>query len=123
METNSYHEATKRLFWSQRPKGHLRCISWPLGGREVPTRWFATDAGVLLEAKPRAAPVETTRTPRVRVVATTGGGGFGKQRLLFATKCTSYDALTKSHVLTPSGNAQVEAPSWQRLHRCPMRWP
>ena len=30
------------------------------------------------------APVETTRTPRVRVVATSGGGGFGKQQLLFA---------------------------------------
>ena len=39
--------------------------------------------GVLLEAKP-VAPVETTRTPRVRVVATSGGGGFGKQRMLFA---------------------------------------
>ena len=45
--------------------------------------WFETDAGVLLEAKP-VAPVGTTRTPRVRVVATSGGGGFGKQRLLFA---------------------------------------
>ena len=39
--------------------------------------------GVLLEAKP-VAPVETTRTPRVRVVATSGGGGFGKQQMLFA---------------------------------------
>ena len=53
---------------------------WGKGGA---TRWFETDAGVLLEAKP-VAPVETTRTPRVRVVATSGGGGFGKQRLLFA---------------------------------------
>ena len=53
---------------------------WGKGGA---TWWFETDAGVLLEAKP-VAPVETTRTPRVRVVATSGGGGFGKQRLLFA---------------------------------------
>ena len=54
--------------------------TWGKGGA---TWWFETDAGVLLEAKP-VAPVETTRTPRVRVVATSGGGGFGKQRLLFA---------------------------------------
>ena len=63
---------------------------WGKGGA---TRWFETDAGVLLEAKP-VAPVETTRTPRVRVVATSGGGGFGKQRLLFA-RC-AYDAFPLS---------------------------
>ena len=65
------------------PKGALALhlpAPWGKGGA---TRWFETDAGVLLEAKP-VAPVETTRTPRVRVVATSGGGGFGKQRLLFA---------------------------------------
>ena len=53
---------------------------WGKGGA---TRWFETDMGVLLEAKP-VAPVETTRTPRVRVVATSGGGGFGKQQMLSA---------------------------------------
>ena len=52
-------------------------------GKGGATRWFETDAGVLLEAKP-VAPVETTRTPRLRVVATSGGEGFGEQRLLFA---------------------------------------
>ena len=65
------------------PKGALARhlpAPWGKGGA---TRWFETDAGVLLEATP-VAPVETTRTPRVRVVATSGGGGFGKQRLLFA---------------------------------------
>ena len=51
------------------------------------TRWFETDAGVLLEAKP-VAPVETTRTPRVRVVATSGGGEFGKQRLMLFLSST-----------------------------------
>ena len=30
-----HHPGWRRLFWSQRPKGHLRCISWPLGEREV----------------------------------------------------------------------------------------
>ena len=66
------------------PKGALALhlpAPWGKGGA---TRWFKTDMGVLLEAKPVAPPVETTRTPRVRVVATSGGGGFGKQRLLFA---------------------------------------
>ena len=67
------------------PKGALALhlpAPWGKGGA---TRWFETDAGVLLEAKPvPVAPVETTRTPRVRVVATSGEGGFGKQRLLFA---------------------------------------
>ena len=67
------------------PKGALALhlpAPWGKGGA---TRWFETDAGVLLEAKPvPVAPVETTRTPRVRVVATSGGGGFGKQRMLFA---------------------------------------
>ena len=77
-----HHPGWRRLFWSQRPKGHLHCISWPLGEREV-RHGVGTDTGVLLEAKP-VAPVETTRTPRVRVVATSGGGGFGKQRMLFA---------------------------------------
>ena len=65
------------------PKGALALhlpAPWGKGGA---TRWFETDTGVLLEAKP-VAPVETTRTPRVRVVATSGEGGFGKQRLLFA---------------------------------------
>ena len=65
------------------PKGALALhlpAPWGKGGA---TRWFETDAGVLLEAKP-VAPVETTRTPRVRVVATSGGEGFGKQQLLFA---------------------------------------
>ena len=67
------------------PKGALALhlpAPWGKGGA---TRWFETDMGVLLEAKP-VAPVETTRTPRVRVVTTSGGGGFGKQRLLFATR-------------------------------------
>ena len=57
------------------PKGALALhlpAPWGKGGA---TRWFETDMGVLLEAKP-VAPVETTRTPRVRVVATSGGGGF-----------------------------------------------
>ena len=30
-----HHPGWQRLFWSQRPKGHLRCISRPLGEREV----------------------------------------------------------------------------------------
>ena len=78
-----HHPGWRRLFWSQRPKGALALhlpAPWGKGGA---TRWFETDMGVLLEAKP-VAPVETTRTPRVRVVTTSGGGGFGKQRLLFA---------------------------------------
>ena len=65
------------------PKGALALhlpAPWGKGGA---TWWFETDAGVLLEAKP-VAPVETTRTPRVRVVATSGGEGFDKQQLLFA---------------------------------------
>ena len=57
------------------PKGalalHLLAPSWGKGGA---TWWFETDAGVLLEAKP-VAPVETTRTPRVRVVATSAVEG------------------------------------------------
>ena len=65
------------------PKGALALHLLAPWGKGGATRWFETDAGVLLEAKP-VAPVETTRTPRVRVVATSGGGGFGKQRLLFA---------------------------------------
>ena len=65
------------------PKGALALHLLAPWGKGGATWWFETDAGVLLEAKP-VAPVETTRTPRVRVVATSGGGGFGKQRLLFA---------------------------------------
>ena len=65
------------------PKGALALHLPDPWGKGGATRWFETDAGVLLEAKP-VAPVGTTRTPRVRVVATSGGGGFGKQRLLFA---------------------------------------
>ena len=57
-------------------RGTCAASPGPLGKGSA-TRWFETDAGVLLEAKP-VAPVETTRTPRVRVVATSGGGGFGK---------------------------------------------
>ena len=30
-----HHPGWQRLLWSQRPKGHLRCISRPLGEREV----------------------------------------------------------------------------------------
>ena len=59
------------------PKGALALhlpAPWGKGGA---TRWFETDTGVLLEAKP-VAPVETTRTPRVRVVATSGGEGLVK---------------------------------------------
>ena len=77
------------------PKGALARhlpAPWGKGGA---TRWFETDMGVLLEAKP-VAPVETTRTPRVRVVATSGGGGFGKQQLLFANLPASYDAFPLS---------------------------
>ena len=65
------------------PKGALALHLLAPWGKGGATWWFETDAGVLLEAKP-VAPVETTRTPRVRVVATSGGGGFGKQQLLFA---------------------------------------
>ena len=65
------------------PKGALALHIPAPWGKGCATRWFETDAGVLLEAKP-VAPVETTCTPRVRVVATSGGEGFGKQRLLFA---------------------------------------
>ena len=65
------------------PKGALALHLLAPWGKGGATRWFETDAGVLLEAKP-VAPVETTRTPRVRVVATSGGEGFGKQQLLFA---------------------------------------
>ena len=67
------------------PKGALALhppAPWGKGGA---TRWFETDAGVLLEVKP-VAPVETTRTRGVRVVATSGGGGCGKQQLLFAIR-------------------------------------
>ena len=78
-----HHPGWRRLFWSQRPKGALALHLLAPWGKGGATWWFETDAGVLLEAKP-VAPVETTRTPRVRVVATSGGGGFGKQRLLFA---------------------------------------
>ena len=76
------------------PKGALALhlpAPWGKGGA---TRWFETDAGVLLEAKPVACGTGgTTRTPRVRVVATSGGGGFGKQRLLFAKLHASYDVF------------------------------
>ena len=65
------------------PKGALALHLLAPWGKGGATWWFETDAGVLLEAKP-VAPVETTRTPRVRVVATSGGEGFGKQQLLFA---------------------------------------
>ena len=65
------------------PKGALALHLLAPWGKGGATWWFETDAGVLLEAKP-VAPVETTRTPRVRVVATSGGEGFGTQQLLFA---------------------------------------
>ena len=53
------------------PKGALALHLPDPWGKGGATRWFETDAGVLLEAKP-VAPVETTRTPRVRVVALDG---------------------------------------------------
>ena len=68
------------------PKGALALHLLAPWGKGGATWWFETDAGVLLEAKP-VAPVETTRTPRVRVVATSGGEGVcGKRRLLFANR-------------------------------------
>ena len=47
------------------PKGALALHLPDPWGKGGATRWFETDMGVLLEAKP-VAPVETTRTPRVR---------------------------------------------------------
>ena len=76
-------------------RGTCAASPGPLGiwGKGGATWWFETDAGVLLEAKP-VAPVETTRTPRVRVVATSGGGG-----LVNSSCClpyASYDAFPLS---------------------------
>ena len=93
------------------PKGALALQLLAPWGKGGATWWFETDAGVLLEAKP-VAPVETTRTPRVRVVATSGGGGFGKQRLLFAklriVRCfSSLGRLVTASVLTPSLRSNV----------------
>ena len=85
------------------PKGALALHLTAPWGKGGATWWFETDAGVLLEAKP-VAPVETTRTPRVRVVATSGGGGFGKQRLLSAksriVRCFSSRTLGRLRVLS-----------------------
>ena len=89
------------------PKGALALhlpAPWGKGGA---TRWFETDMGVLLEAKP-VAPVETTRTPRVRVVTTSGGGGFGKQRMLFA-KLSHRTMLFLSRTLKHVQHASVRA--------------
>ena len=94
------------------PKGALALhlpAPWGKGGA---TWWFETDAGVLLEAKP-VAPVETTRTPRVRVVATSGGGGVGKQRLLFPHRTMLFLSRTLvgyySSVITPTNALGVRA--------------
>ena len=91
------------------PKGALALhlpAPWGKGGA---TRWFETDTGVLLEAKP-VAPVETTRTPRVRVVATSGGGGFGKQRRCFSSLVGHW---TTASVLTPDTVHRLREAVWR----------